>query len=93
MENGRGDINNIRVRYENMEHEKIEYSSHTLAEVADREKVMTGSWSQSTGLEIKQTIKKLIPTRIINNIVLPSRMRISVICTSISSEQILTKRR
>ena len=93
METGRGDINNIRVTYEKMERENIEYSSHTLSEVVDGEKLMTGSWSQRPGLEIKKTIKKLIQRRIINHIVLPSTMSISVICKIISGEQIFTKRR
>ena len=44
VENGRGDINNIRVTYEDMECENMEYYSHTLVEVADGEKVMTGYW-------------------------------------------------
>ena len=90
METGRGVINNISVTYENMEREKIEHSSHALAEVADGEKGMTGSWSQGPGLASKQTINKLIRRRIINIIVLRSRMRISVICKIISSEQIFT---
>ena len=86
METGSGDIDNIRVTYEKMERDKIEYSSHTLAEVAYGEKGMTGSWLQGPGLVSKQTRKKIIQGWIINNLVLPSIIKIYVVCKRISSE-------
>ena len=52
---------------------------------------MTESGSQGPGLVRKQIIKTLIWRRIINNVVLPSAISISVILTIIRSESRSTK--
>ena len=54
---------------------------------------MTGYWPQGQGLVSKQMNKIIMWRRIINNVVLPSGSRISIIWIIIISESMVTEKR